>query len=179
MEDMEILRQMIKETARVEIESHYDKKKVVLFEPQSPGLFIEICRLPPDALVVRVDAFLSPDGIFKGSQGECKRADYAIISSEKKRILYIEMKKTKDKWHDIVKQLMGAECFVKYCQEIGRLFWKTPQFLQGYEHRFVSIGHIHISKSGTKITKIAPINDSPERALKIDWSNRLQFKQLG
>ena len=150
----------------------------MLDEPQAIDSSVRISNMPFDAIVIKIDAFLSPDDIFNGGQGECKRADYVIISIEKNCILYIEIKRTKDSWEQIVKQLMGAQCVLKYCQEIGRIFWKQKDFLEGYEHRFISIGYTSISKRKTRIEKKAPKHDAPENALKISSPNYLQFNHL-
>ena len=58
------------------------------------------------------------------------------------------------------------------------MFWKKPDFLQDYAHRFVSIRHIAIPKKASKIEKKEPINDSPNKAWKFDWPHNLQFGQL-
>jgi len=97
---------------------------------------------------------------------------------EKKCILYIEIKRTKDKWDKIVRQLMGAQCFIKYCQEVGKVFWNENSFLTGYENRFINIGHTSIARRKTRITRKEKRRDTPDRAMKIDWPNHLQFKQL-
>ncbi len=178
MPDMEILIQMIIKTARVELQIEYGRELVTLHEPQAPDSFATIRNLPSDTLVIKVDAFKSPDDIFSGSNNECKRADYVIISLEKKCILYIELKRTKDNWEQIVKQLIGAKCFVKYCQEIGKSFWNEKNFLDGYEHRFISIGHTSIAKRKTRITRNSSIHDSPDKALRVDWPHYLQFNHL-
>ena len=178
MQDMEILSQMIKNTALFPLQEEYGKKFVKLYEPQAPDSAATIRNLPSDAIVIKVDAFRSPDDIFKGTKGECKRADFVIVSAAKRRILYIEIKRNKDGWEQIVKQLTGAQCFVKYCREIGRAFWKEEAFLDGYEPRFISIGHTSIAKRKTRITKKSIKHNSPEKAMKVDWPNYLQFNQL-
>ena len=88
------------------------------------------------------------------------------------------MKKTKDSFKEIVQQLYGAMCFVCYCREIGKCFWKEKRFMQEYQHRFISIGHISISKKCTRITRTSSKHDTPESAMKIDWPNKLQFNHL-
>jgi hypothetical protein len=87
MEDMEILSQLIRTAALVPLQDEYGKLFVKLNEPQIPDSFATIRNLPSDAMVVKVDSFRSPDDIFNGGNGECKRADYVIISAEKKCIL--------------------------------------------------------------------------------------------
>lgn len=178
MTDMDILSQMIKNTAFVQPEKEYRKLFVRLSEPQAPDSSATIRNLPADAMVIKVDAFRSPDVIFNGKNDECKRADYVIISTEKKCIIYIEMKRTKGEWDQIVKQLLGSQCFVKYCQEIGKNFWNENGFLDGYKSRFISIGHTSIAKRKTRITRNAERHDTPEKAMKIDWPHHLQFNQL-
>ncbi|MEK8088747.1 hypothetical protein [Thermithiobacillus plumbiphilus] len=178
MPDMNILSQMMKGAALVQQEEGYGKPLVKLSEPQAPDSSVTIRNLPVDAIVIKVDAFRSSGDVFKGGNGECKRADYVIISAEKKCIIYIEMKRTKDGWSQIVKQLLGSQCFVKYCQEVGKVFWNENEFLNGYKSRFISIGHTSISKKKTRITKISERHDAPDRAMKIDWPNYLQFNQL-
>ena len=179
MGDTEVLSQLIKEAALVPVQKdQYGNFFVKLDEPQVSDSSTEIRNPPPDSLVIKVDTFRAPVDIFNGDRGECKRADYVIISEERKCILYIEIKKTKDSWQKIVKQLMGAECFVKYCQEIGKVFWNENDFLSDYKQRFISIGHTSIAKKKTRIIKDFSNHDSPERAMKIDWPNYLQFNRL-
>ncbi len=178
MTDMDILSQMIKDTALVPPQYEYGNSLVRLYEPQASDSSATIRNLPADTMVIKVDAFRSPDDIFKGLHGECKRADYVIISAEKKCILYIEIKRTRDGWDRIVKQLMGAQCFIKYCQEVGKVFWNEDSFLDCYEERFISIGHTSIAKRKTRITRKEKRHDTPDSAMKIDWPNHLQFNQL-
>jgi len=180
MTDLEILEHMLKDAARVAITVTNGKASVTLDEPQTPDSSVIISGLPSDAIVMKVDAFQSPDAIFCGSKGECKRADYVIVtdSGTKKRIIYIEIKKTKDSWKDIVRQLEGARCFMSYCQEIGKTFWNDKDFLNNYKSRFISIGHTSIPKRRTRIERKSGRHDSPDKALKIDWPHRLQFNHL-
>jgi len=178
MSDMEILSQMIKGPALVQLEEEYGKLLVRLGEPQAPDSQVTIRNLPADAIVIKVDAFRSPDDVFRCSRGECKRADYVIISAEKRCIIHIEMKRTKDRWKQIVKQLLGSQCVIKYCQEIGKGFWNQNNFLDNYKSRFISIGHTSIAKKKTRITRDADLHDTPDRAMKIDWPRYLQFNRL-
>lgn len=178
MPDSKILSQMIKDSALVKLQNENGKLLVRLCEPQVLDSNATIRNLPADAVVIKIDAFRSPDDIFNGGNGECKRADYVIISIEKKCVIYIEMKRTKDGWNQIVKQLLGAQCFVKYCQEVGKGFWNEKEFLSGYKSRFISIGHTSIAKKKTRITRNSDRHDTPDRAMKVDWPNYLQFNQL-
>ncbi len=178
MPDMNILSQMFKDAALVQKQEEYGKPLVKLSEPQAPDSVATIRNLPADAIIIKADVFGSPDDIFKGNNGECKRADYVIISAEKKCIIYIEIKRKKDEWNQIVKQLIGSQCFVKYCQEVGKGFWNKDDFLNGYKNRFICIGHTSIPKKKTRITRSADCHDTPDQAMKVDWPNYLQFNHL-
>lgn len=180
MPDLDILNRMIKDSARVPLSNHYSKMKAELTEPAHSPSSTVIYGIPENTLIIKVDAFLSPDAVFVGSKGECKRADYVIVSNEggRKLIVYIEMKATKGQATEIIQQLKGAQCFLAYCQEIGKTFWDESDFLKKYKQRFVSIGHTSIPKRKTRITRESGKHDQPEKMLKIDWPNHLQFNQL-
>ena len=101
-----------------------------------------------------------------------------LISPESRTILYVEIKRTRDGLEDIVKQLKGAQCFVQYCRDIGKAFWDEANFLQGYKHRYVSIGHTTLPKRKTRVERTAEKHDSPTKLLKINWPHHIQFNQL-
>jgi hypothetical protein len=180
MPDLAILHQMIKEGAKVPLVDNHGRKSVVLFEPQHPDSSVTIAGIPDNAIVIKADAFKAPDTIFDGSQGECKRADFVIVadSGPKKSIVCIEMKAKKDSEKEIIRQLLGAQCFVVYCKEIGKSFWNQQNFLVGYTWRFVSIGHTSIPKRRTRIDRSGGVHDRPGRMLKISSPHRLQFDHL-
>ncbi|MFZ3016931.1 MAG: hypothetical protein WA056_00580 [Gallionella sp.] len=181
MPDLDILKQLIHPNAMVPLTVTYGKKSVELSEPQYPSSVVTVSNVPEDAIVIKVDSFKSPDAVFSNSKGECKRADYVIVSNanNKKRIIFIEIKATKDRENSIIKQLTGAKCFMLYCQAIGKEFWNQNDFLKDYKYRFVSIGHTSIAKRKTRIErKCSSIHDQPEKMLKIASPNHLQFNQL-
>lgn len=180
MPDFEILHQMIKDGAKVPLLDNHGKKSVVLSEPQHPNSSVMIAGMPDNAIVIKADAFKSPDTVFSGSQGECKRADFVIVADtgSRKRIICIEMKAAKASEKEIIQQLSGARCFIVYCQEVGKLFWKRQNFLAGYSYRFISIGHTSIPKRRSRIDRSAGIHDSPDQMLKISSPHRLQFDHL-
>jgi hypothetical protein len=171
---------MIKPTAKVPLVDNYGKYQVILTEPQEPGCSVTISGLPDNAIVIKADAFKSPDGVFDGSQGECKRADFIIIADTKSRkiILFIEMKAKKGSEKEIIAQLKGALCFAVYCREIGKAFWGESKFLHDYKNRFVSIGRISIPKRKTRINNPTGTHDRPEKMMKINWPHNLQFNKL-
>ena len=78
----------------------------------------------------------------------------------------------------IMKQLMGAKCFMTYCKEIGKSFWNKKDFLSEYDYRYVCIGHISIAKKPTRIKRDSRLHDEPGKMMKIDWPSHIQFNQL-
>jgi hypothetical protein len=180
MPDLAILHRMIKDGAKVPLIDTHGKKSVVLSEPQYPSSSVTIAGIPDNAIVIKADAFKSPDTVFAGLYGECKRADFVIVadSGRKKSIVCIELKATKASEKEIIQQLSGARCFIVYCQEIGKSFWKRQDFLADYSFRFISIGHPSISKRQTRIESTSGIHDLPKRMLKISSPHRLQFDHL-
>jgi len=194
MSDISILKEMIQETAIVllkeQLEGTHSRYSVTL-EERNENYAIEICNMPnhDEVIIIKADTFLAPRDIFKGSKGECKRADFVIIANSEryKIILCIELKKTKGSQKAIIQQLTGAQCFVAYCKEIGKRFWDKDSFDGDYQYRFVSISQIKtsISKVRTQISRSkekennAKIHDQPELMLKITSpKNPLYFDQL-
>jgi hypothetical protein len=120
MDDASILVQLIKPAATVPLLDEYGKCVLILREPQAIDSVVTVRNVPTDTIAIKVDAFTAPDAVFNGLQGECKRADYVLISPERRTVIYIEIKRTRDGFSGIVKQLKGAQCFVNYCRDIGR-----------------------------------------------------------
>lgn len=181
MDDRKILLEMFNNSALVPLQCDNGTRcKVRLTEPDVPDLSIEIRNIPADAVVIKVDLFPPPKNLFQDNKGECKRADYAIISLEKKCILYIEMKKNKttNPSSHIVAQLKGAECVMQYCQAIGQSFWETPSFLQGYKNRFCCIFMTKTPIPKKTSRDRPPIHDSPNKFAKFQNQNYLQFNKL-
>jgi len=177
MSDMEILSKLILESALIPLENEHGKQVIRLQEAGIKDSVSFIRNIPSDVIVIKADEFPAPKTFFKGDNGECKRADFIIISEEKKVILYVEMKAgAKDASH-IVKQLKGASCVISYCKEIGKQFWSEARFLDGYAHRFIGIVNLSISKRPSRY-KSAPLHDLPESFLKISSPHHLQFNKL-
>jgi len=183
--ELDVLNNMIKDSAKVNIESKSSSSKasVTLIESQCSTSKVVISGLPLDSIVIKVDAFKSPDTIFTEINSQCKRSDYIIVADQngKKNILYIEIKTTKGPEKDIINQLKGSVCFVGYCKEIAKEFWHKKDFLSEFKPRFVSIYHTgsrSINKQPTQIKKKTKINDIPERMMKLSYPYKPQFNQL-
>jgi hypothetical protein len=182
MSDIAILKEMIKNAITVPLESHpfdENKKQITL---QEFDYAITISGMPTESevVVIKTDAFTAPQAVFQNSKHECKRADFVIIANTDsyKVIVCIELKSrsTTSTEEAVIQQLKGAKCFVTYCQEIGRLFWKNPSFLENYDYRYVTIRNISISKKMSREKR--EVHDQPEKMLKISSPHRLQFKHL-
>lgn len=177
MSDIKILSELILESALVPHENTYGKPVIKLQEAGVKDAISYIRNIPSDAIVIKADKFPAPGSFFKGDKGECKRADFIIISEEKKVILYVELKAGATDTSHIVKQLKGASCVISYCKEIGRHFWNENTFLDGYAHRYVGMVNLSVSKKPSR-HKSAPLHDSPETFLKISSPQYIQFNQL-
>ena len=178
MRDMEILAQMIRESALVEPKPDGSGKPCVrLVESQTDNSELTVLNLPKDTLVIKADKFRSPDDVFFGHNGECKRADYVIISEIYKCIIYIEMKRTSDSLHNFVNQLKGAYCFIKYCREIGKAFWNKENFLDDYKDLFISCSRTRGAKTRTGQLPDCELHDAPHKALRIRGKST-QFRYI-
>ncbi len=180
--DIFILKRMIQPRATVTLEKSEYQKNIVRLIEVSDNYTVTIHGMPDDdeVIVINADAFSAPTTIFQGTKGECKRADFVIIADTIKKgkfILCIEMKggKKTSKDKEIIQQLKGAQCFVEYCQAIGKSFWDKRNFLDNYEYRFVSFKNIKISKKPTQSKSKDDIHKTPENMLKISSPDYVQF----
>ena len=88
MDDCSIFLELIADKALIEKVARYELNTVSLEETKENVKF-EIRGIPDDAFVIKLDKYFSVDSIFKGNHGECKRADFIIVSHEDKKIIYI------------------------------------------------------------------------------------------
>ena len=185
MNDIEILRHMLKSDTQVELKQQTDKSSVELRDEKS-GTKVLIKGLPNDSIVIRAEKFGPHDDVLKGSKGENKRADFVILTNEntKKWIVCIETQggNSKNASH-IENQLKGAQCFICYCKCLGKSFWNSEEFLDGYQYRFVSMTKINVDKKRTSpfsplIQSQKELHETPEKFLYISRSSCLHFKKL-
>jgi hypothetical protein len=144
------------------------------------GSGVKISGVPEGTLAIKIDKFSSPDKLFSGTNGECKRADFALIADngKKKRILIIELKRGNDPRSQIERQLKGAACVIEYCKEIARTFYKFDNPLSGFEIRYISFGHTSIAKRKTRVGSDSNVHDRPDRMMKISSPNHVHFNHL-
>ena len=119
-------------------------------------------------------------------KGQRRRADFVIVSNTEtdKWIICIETQKgTSKDAEDIEQQLRGAECFIGYCKCIGKSFWQSAKFLDGYKYRFISISGINIDKQGTRFyipqnLTSGQLHDSPDTFREFYDRQTLYFNEL-
>lgn len=175
MSDTSILERMIHDDAKIALDEHYDRKKVVLIEHGTTGSSLEIFGVPSDSIVVDIDKNFYNSKLFKNSNGECKRADYMIISEEKQVVIFLEMKKGNPDTASIIKQLKGSLCVFEYCQSIAKEFFSERDFLSSYKKRFVAFKNVNLAKRKTTIDQETGSHTTPENLMKVSWSNSIQF----
>jgi len=184
MKTCEILSDLINDDAQEEIDFTNNKETgfIKLLEPDQPESSVTIKGLPAGSFAIKLDAFPAPQQFFKGSNGECKRADYAIFSTirDKKYIFIIELKKSNaNKEHHIVQQLRGGYCCTKYLQEIAKQFWQESDFLDSHEYRYIAFLDVNtrLRKRPTKL-KIETLHDKPECPLKIKYAKDVHISKV-
>jgi hypothetical protein len=192
MFDIEILKKMLDPSMMVCLQEKQEGTHIrysVILEETQDNYSVSIGGMPNpnEVIIINADKFKVVPHVFNKNNGQRKRADFVIIANTKneKIILCIELKKRKKSQEWIVKQLKGAKCFIIYCQALVKNFWEKHDFLDGYEYRFVTIGHINTNKTTTRTnnrkgdnSSTSEIHDSPEKMLKIKYSNSLQFNRL-
>ncbi len=177
---IEIFCQMFKGTALVPLIEEHSKYSVILNELQVTDSGVKISGVPEGLLAIKIDKFSPPDRLFTGTNGECKRADFALIADngKKKRILIIELKRIKAPRNHIEEQLKGATCVIEYCKEIAKAFYNCNNPLSEFEIRYISFGHTSIAKKKTRIDRNLKIHDKPDRMMKISSPNYIHFNHL-
>ncbi|MDE0468479.1 MAG: hypothetical protein OYL97_15620 [Candidatus Poribacteria bacterium] len=184
MNDIQILREMISSEAQVMLQPARGKSFVQLTDLTS-GTTVRINGVPHDSIVIRAEDFENPLTIFNGSRGERKRADFVIVSNdedERKWIICIETQESDSKkaWH-VIQQLKGACCFINYCKCIGKSFWGSEQFLDGYQWRFISIVEINFNRSRRKTQHFystSELHDCPDDFKKLPQRTTIHFSKL-
>ncbi|BAQ63572.1 hypothetical protein GM3709_337 [Geminocystis sp. NIES-3709] len=179
-DDLQILDEMINDNSKLNLITNNKKKEVILKEIDGHEYSVTIKNIPEETIVIKSDCFESPESIFKNTKRECKRCDFIIISYEENRkfIIFIEMKSGKGDNKEIIQQLKGGKCLVKYFQIIGKEFWQNLNFLDNYNYRFVSFAKILVPMRSNKRKKDKNIHDSPENMLKISSPKTIVFSKL-
>ena len=182
--DIQILREMISPDVQVMLQPAQGKPFVQLTDLQS-GTTVRINGVPHDSIVIRAEDFENPLILFNGSKGERKRADFVIVSNDendRKWVICIETQEMDSKLAShVVQQLKGASCFVSYCRCIGKSFWESEEFLDGYQYRFVSIVDLNFNRSRRRTQPFysqGELHNRPDLFLKISQSPIIHFHKL-
>ena len=184
MNDIQILQEMLNPNLQVMLQPERGRPSVELMDTQS-GATVKIKGLPPNSIIIRAEDFENPLTVFNGSKGERKRADFVIVSNDergRKWIICIETQEMDSKLAShVVQQLKGASCFVSYCRCIGKSFWESEEFLNGYQHRFVSIVDLNFNRSRRRTHPFhsqGELHNRPDLFLKISQSPIIYFRNL-
>ena len=180
--DIQILREMLIPDTLVTLQSGQSRPSVTLRDSQADTT-VEIKGLPPDSIVIRAEDFENPLTIFNGTKGERKRADFVIVSNDEKRrkwIICLETKGGNKTRSEVVAQLKGAACFISYCKCIGKSFWQSEEFLDGYQYRFVSVVRLNDPRKRRPkhLYYTEKLHNRPEGFLKISRSFSIHFSKL-
>ena len=182
--DIQILQEMISPEAQVILQPAERTSFVQLTDSQS-GTTVRINGVPHESIIIRAEDFENPLTVFNGSKGERKRADFVIVSNDehgRKWIICIETQEMDSKLAaHVVRQLKGAYCFINYCKCIGKSFWGSEQFLDGYQWRFISIVEINPNRSRRKTQHFystAELHDRPDDFKKLPQRTIIHFSKL-
>jgi len=136
---------------------------------------ITIAQVPENATAIKTDSFPNLQDFFNCSSetGQCKCADFAIITDDK--LIFIELSTANKLEKKVVRQLKGAQCVLEYCQSIGDKFYNNDSFLEGRHSYFVSIAKIGANKKGKRTPAK---NNTPDEFRKISSPHNLQFQDL-
>jgi len=144
--DHKILSELIADNVIITVVSSsiYSNEVILAENIDNTSYSIKIKGLPKEIFILKADEFPALLNFFKGSQGECKRADYIILTNIKnqKIAIFLELKSGNPDNKDIINQLKGAFCLYKYLQNVGQIFWRETNFLTDYEIKFAVIKEI-------------------------------------
>ena len=174
MNDSNLLEQLFGDKLIKSEMGDYGKHCIKLNE--SSDYFVTINNVAEIAIAIKTDNFPDLKNFFNccSDIGQCKRADFVVVTD--KKLIFIELCKGKKQAKEVVQQLKGAQCVIEYCRNIGSKFYDYDSFLQDYSSYFVSFSKIGSNKKTIKITK--GINNNPDKFLKINSPNNMQFNQL-
>jgi len=163
VDEIKALKELMCDDALIPLEQNNGKYYCTLPEPESDYV-LTIKQLSENAIIIKCDKFPPAKDFFRGTKNECKRADYIIVLDEPKRILYIELKRSKNSSsnQEIIAQLKGAKCVINYCNSIMKSFWDTNG-LDDYDDRYFKYISRSINKRGSRPTATVK-NNTPNDA---------------
>ena len=178
MSDRDLLAQIFQPNVVIPLIPEYNRFKVELVESSAPNSKLTIRGCPSDCLVINIDDYFDNSRVFNGSSDVGKRADYILISEEKKKEIFIEMKKSSSGRSAIIKQLKGSLCFFEYCKKILEHFLSSEECFGDYDLRFVSFKHTTIPKRKVSENRLTKRHDTPETLFEIAHTQFCEFAKL-
>jgi len=194
--DHKILSDLISNNVKIPLISSLNSNNEVTLTENIDNISysIKIKGLPKDTFILKADDFPALLTFFKGLQGECKRADYIVLTNikNKKIAIFLELKSGNPDNKDIINQLKGAFCLYKYLQKVGQIFWDYTDFLMDYEIKFAVIKEIpqkiKLKKYPSKfrrenLVSEIPLDNSnspeiPKYFLSLKYQQEIYFKTL-
>lgn len=177
-DDARVLNAMFCTAAVVPLKNVDGKQEVVLTERNAPDSQMRIRALPVDSVVVKIGDFPDTRSFFAGGNNLNHRADYMILCPSEKVVVYIEMKRGRDKSTEIAAQLRGAMCAGKFIQALGREHFGQRDFLKDYRRVFVGFSHATVDKRVTGRPGEKGSGTTPEDRRRINFAHQYQFRRL-
>ena len=180
MSDRDVLADIIHPDAVINLAEQYKGRfSVVLYESKAPDSKLTIRGCPSDCLVLNLDSAFDNTRLFNGANGVSKRADFMLISEEKKKVIFIEMKRSGSPNSDIIKQLTGSLCVFEYFKSVLQNFFQSKTHFSDYSLHFISAKHTTLNKGNTKIVKNGKCNNTPKNLLELSHTQSIEFNMLG
>ena len=132
---------------------------------------VDICDVPNDSVLIKMDGSKEPDTLFHEHNGQRKRCDYLLITTVNgiKTLLFVEMKSDNISNTEVVQKFLASQCLWDYIASMLDRFHSYPgmssayvDIFSSYEKRFVRFQTKNMNKRGTRRV---PFKDgrSPER----------------
>ena len=126
---------------------------------------IDICDVPNDSVLIKMDGSEEPYTLFLENHGQRKRCDYLLIMMLHGRgiLLFMEMKSDNVKSTEVEQKFMASQCLWDYIVSMLGRFHDCPGMFASYKQRFIrfqkrKIQTKNIAKRGTRF----PDGSSPE-----------------
>ena len=176
----QILSRLITPSAFVEVDYSGRYGSAILKEPQCEDSQIDLRGIPKDTLIIDVDSFPKTKDFFMDKSGYAKRADYIIVDTQAKNIIYLEMKRASalDGREGLQRQVAGAAAIMYYCQKVFVLMNNKQAFLKDFKEHFVAVLHTSLKKRGTKPKSFNGSGESVEELKTIQYPTKLHYKML-
>jgi hypothetical protein len=140
---------------------------------------VNINGVPEESILIKLDKYDQPVSLFNDNKGQRQRCDYVLFSvlNGEGFALFIELKSTKAKKAEFIRQFKGAECVIDYCHSALKRFHNHNQLLNNFSKRFIVFYKPKIAKHRTR-PKRSTGNTSPEKAMMYPSLHNPSLKSL-